>query len=258
VDHPNEVYRPQNLMDFLDETHTTRWASVCVFSNILLILLAVASGVLEPPLSDEELPLLLPQTLLTVPLLLQLLCLAIFTFSARSGALQLFKYQLRIPFLGRWMLPIIVLALSIISLGVLSRGLLSATSQQSYPAFLITITTIQLVLHFLHLLNLTWGFVHYLWTSRPKHYQPIQRSTRGADVQSSIRSFTSSGHLSRAYLSLSESRDQPGFEAVKAYRISSGNISTTLVNDPSIIELRNDRNQVEVIDHNSYPGRKAN
>jgi hypothetical protein len=233
-------------MEFLDETHITRWASVCVFSNLLLILLAIGSGVLEPALASPELPLVLPQTLLVVPLLLQLGCLAVFTFSARSGALQLFKYQLQIPFLGRWMLPAFVIALSMICLGTLSRGLVSSI-HQDFETFFITITTAQLALHVFHLLNLTWGFIHYLRTSRPKHYQPIQASKKSTDIKPNIRSFTGSGHLSKAYLNISEGKSRPRSEAVRTQDIPSRIGLNTQANGSLEFDPSNDPSQVQVI-----------
>jgi hypothetical protein len=234
-------------MDFLDETHTTRWASVCVFSNILLILLAIASSVLEisPYFSNRIVPLILPQTLLIAPLLLQLICLAVFTFSARSGALQLFKYQLQIPFLGRWMLPAVVLTLSLICLGVLSRALITANS---IPLF-VTIILAQLVFHCFHLLNLTWGFFHYLWTTRPRHYQPTCPLKKGIDIKSNIGSFRSSGHLSRAYSSLSESKDRAVTQQEKTHQIPNGSSPQIQASNTSDTEVSNETGEAQVIDH---------
>jgi hypothetical protein len=233
-------------MDFLDEIHTTRWGSVCVFSNLLLILLAVASGVLESPLSTSNLPVILPQIVLIIPLLLQLLCLAIFTFSARSGALQLFKYQLQIPFLGRWMLPIIVIILSLICLGTLSRGFISATPSK-FGNFFRIITLGQLVLHALHLLNLTWGFTHYLWTPRPRQYQPIHPSMKVTATKSNIRPSSSPGHLSRAYSSLSELSSGCGSHAGRTLQIPTKRGITTEENEISEIDSSNDMNPIQVI-----------
>jgi hypothetical protein len=224
---------------------------VCVFSNILLILLAIASSVLEPQLLDLIiLPLFLPQTLLIVPLLLQLLCLTLFTFSARSGALQLFKYQLQIPFLGRWMLPIIVLSLSIICLGTLSRAYIN-TASQVYQTFYRIITITQLVLHLLHLLNLAWGFVHYLWTWRPRHYQPIQLSPKTTAHKSKMRLSTSSGHLSKAYLRVSESRNRQGFQVEQRYQIQSGGTPEVQTDNSPNIDISNRVRQVQVIDYDN-------
>jgi hypothetical protein len=232
-------------MDFLDEAHATRWASVCVFSNLLLILLAIASGVLEYYPDSSILPLILPQTLLIIPLLLQLTCLAVFTFSARSGALQLFKYQLQIPFLGRWMLPIIVIMLSLICLGTLIRAAISSNLETYGPIYLV-ITLIQLALHFIHLQNLMWGFAHYLWASRPRHYQPIHPSTKATDIKSNIRPLTSSGHLSKAYSSISQSRNQLGSQTDKTQQLLRGSGLRSQLSGSLEIDPSDDTNQVQV------------
>lgn len=241
-------------MDFLDETHTTRWASVCVFSNILLILLAIACDVLKSSLGTNHVTLLLPQTLLIAPLLLQLICLAVFTFSARSGALQLFKYQLQIPFLGRWMLPVIVLTLSLICVGALSRALIT-TGPEEYRIFFIIITLLQLTLHGLHLLNLTWGFIHYLWTSRPRHYQPIHQSKKATEINPDVRSSTSSGHLSKAYLRLSERKGQPRYQGKRITQNAIDNGPTSHANYSSDIDSSNDVDQIQVTNYDTSPPR---
>jgi hypothetical protein len=177
-------------MDFLDETRMTRWASICLFYNILLILLALANVVIIP--TKWNIPLL-------IVLLLQLLFLGMFTFQPRSGSLQLFRYRLRINFLGQWMLPTVVCSLSLLCIAVIIGMLL--LGRKDNDTLDISMDFALIILHFFHLVNLIWGFVYYLRTPRARLYNPtLAQDARSTPLllKNGVANIPS-GHLSKAY-----------------------------------------------------------
>ena len=178
-------------MDFVDETRMTRWASICLFYTIFLILMALAD--VDIVHSKWDIPLLLV-------LLLQLLFLGIFTFQPRSGSLQLYKYRLQINFLGQWMLPTLACSLSLVCISIVVcmkyKGKHKSLELNENLAY------VQISLHCLHFLNLLWGFLYFLRAPRAGRYDP----TLPADAKTSPLllsnevSLSTSSYLSKAYI----------------------------------------------------------
>jgi hypothetical protein len=92
-----------------------------------------------------------------------------------------------------------------------------------------------IILHFVHLVNLIWGFVYYLRTPWTRKYGPtLRQGARSTPLllksEGSNRTNTSSGHLSEAYAASHQSsgsvdRERVRYDATNSSTQNSGRLS---------------------------------